>query len=584
MATLPNGIAPVGSAPKGVLTPELAQQQAQIQRRLAIAQMLQQEGMSPDEHPEWNAMRIIPRESIAPGLAKLAQVLAGNKIAGDVQGQQADLARTQYAAQRSAIGSLPGVSGGAPGDVSAPQGGGVSPAQAVATVNKVTNPNNPNGLTVDQALYLQQNSPEAWNKYIESQLVPTDEVRTATAEGRNLTQMGQLADAKDRASGVINVAPNSTAFIPGVSTPVVGADFTNGRAGGYTPQGQPVLNAIQGADVIAQQAGQTKAAQESNTILPSVTMADGSVRPMWAGQAAGGGGSAPPAQTGNMSDFADQKRQQMDAINQRAAELVNGGYMTPDQGDKYVKDQYVKNGLNPDENASSAPDPGKLPGPVPTINAASGVGQSTMDKSLTESRAKAVGDFETQVNEDAATALTKKASNVKMQQMLPDVTTGPLASKITFVRNIADSLGVTGIKAPDTNQEFEKYAIQNALAAAKQIYGARLTNQDVQTQLNSSPGTNLTEKANNYLISLDNIKQDRLIQRQQVYNAYKQAPNADLTQFQPWFNRYYPDQGIAASVDLSPGAKAPVSDQPEVAPAPAKVLKYDPVTHSLKEG
>lgn len=594
MATLPSGIGPIGSAPKGVLTPQMAQEQALLQRRLAIAQALQSQALTPDEHPEYAGMLYRPKYGgLASAARQIAQALIARHEMSGLQDEQANLAQKQYAAQRGAIGSIPGVTpdassvpsasvqGVAAGVPGQPQPMGLSPDQATAAVAHVTSPNNPTGITVDQAMFLQQNSPEAWQKYVESQLIPTDDVRTASALGRNLTAVGQGEDAKLRAAGVINIAPNATAIIPGMPGPVVGADFTNGRAGGYDQNGRPVMGPIQGSDVIAQQAGQTKAAQEANSILPSVTMADGSQRPMWAGAAAGGGSASSGQPSMSPDQFAAQKQDQMQQILDHAAMMQNKYGMPADKADAYIQDQFKANGINPDQMGNVVPTDGSgkpaltdgLPSPFPMASQAQGVGQSTMDKELAGNRAKQVGDMETDINDSAANAINKKASNVKMLQMLPDVTTGPLAGKVTFLRNLANGLGVSGIKEPTTNQEFDKYAIQNALAAAKQIYGARLTNQDVQTQLNSSPGATLTEKANNYLIGLDNIKQDRAIQRQTVYQKVRSIPGADLTQFPAYFNQNYPDQGISAQTSVAPGAEAPISSNPGL-PAGWKVTVH----------
>lgn len=187
------------------------------------------------------------------------------------------------------------------------------------------------------------------------------------------------------------------------------------------------------------------------------------------------------------------------------------------------------------------PGAGTVTGQIPP---SLGVSPSTFDKSLSEQEAGRVNDNIKEVETKGVTAIQKVASNNQMVDLLPQITTGPLNKQITLVKNIASSLGVN-LGDPAPNQEFEKYAIQGALGAAKQIYGSRITNQDVTTQITSNPGATMTEKAIYQLLKYDNELQQQHIQKLSALQDYRNK-GMDLRQFEPWFAQTYPYHGVTA--------------------------------------
>lgn len=185
-------------------------------------------------------------------------------------------------------------------------------------------------------------------------------------------------------------------------------------------------------------------------------------------------------------------------------------------------------------------------GNYPTGQQSTGLtgGQTTMGKEMQMEQGKTAGEMEAKINNDANSAVAKIAQNNKMVSLIPEITTGPLSKQITTLKTLGQTLGIN-IGDPSNNQEFEKYAIKGALEGAKQIYGARLTNQDVQSQIMSNPGSNMSEKALYQLIKYDTIVQQRNLDKQKSYFEY-QSDGKPLNQFEMHFNQSNPFMGVGA--------------------------------------
>lgn len=200
------------------------------------------------------------------------------------------------------------------------------------------------------------------------------------------------------------------------------------------------------------------------------------------------------------------------------------------------------------------------------------VGQSTSDHAFANEQGKTLAEYESKINSDAGAAQQKIVQNNKMISMVPDITTGPFSKQVTTLKMLTRNLGVD-IGDPSSNQEFEKFAIKGALEGAKQIYGARLTNQDVMSQIMSNPGSTMAEKALYQLINYDTELQQHLLTKQAEYYSYD-GPKA---QFEMNFNRSHPLMGIGAP---KPGQtaqqSAPGAAVPTFTPASSTALKPRP--------
>jgi hypothetical protein len=614
---MPNtvGSIPLGAAPKGVIDPNLALQQAQLQRRMALAQLLQQNAQEAgNSYSSLNGMKVVPRMGIAPGIAQIANTLLGGYEQKKAYGDQASLAQQQAALQAQ--------------QASDAYGGGASGSNPIM------------GLTPTAFAAFMRQDPAAAYKFAAEHQALTDTNRQYVQQGRDLHDVGVLGRAHDVVQGTQTFQPGTTNIVPGSSAPFVAADFVKGMTGGYDAQGNPVVAPIQGAQsTLANLAGAQQAATSANTILPSVPLSNGATVPMWAGQAAGG--QAPQGFNAQMQAESGGNQGAVSSAGARGvAQLMPGTarqyekqmgfapgssdtdpqinakigqqYMT-DLTNKYMKvsggdqaaatalarmaynagpgkiDSWMQSGMNPSALPQETQDyngrvnaaaggqapAGGLPAPVPKAGGPVGIGQSTMDKALSEKRAGNIADLEQDISDKASSAQAKLANNAKIQALVPQITTGPCAGNMTKAKSVLNSLGWTGAD-PTNNQEFEKYAMQAALESAKQVYGNRITNADLMSLPHWNPSDSMTTNALNAIIDSDNIKQGRLLQRQNVYNEYRNQ-GGDLNQFSSYYNKNYPEQGVAATESLAPGA-APVVTKP----AATKVFKYNPTTGKLE--
>lgn len=560
MANLPTGYVATGSAPKGVLSPNDAFAQAQLQRRLAIAQMLQQNAMDGSAYSSLNGMRVIPRMGLGPAAGQIASALLGGFEYKKAQKEQSDILNNQAARQSAQVDAVYG-------------GGDASGS-------------NPNlGLSKEAFAAWMRQDPGGAMKFAAEHSALTDQNRQYAQQGRNLNDVGQLDRAAQVVKGTQTFQPGTTNIVPGSPVPFVAADFGKGTTGGYDTQGNPVLNGMHGNGVLAQLAGQQQAATQANTI-GQVTGPNGAQGPAWLGPVANAntaaiGGGASPGQPTTPADFAASKQQTMQKIMDHAALLQNQYGLSGDRAQKYIADQFNQNGIDPAQMGDIKPTngTGATPpvSPIPMGPQSGFVGQSTMDKSLSEKRAGNIAEMEQDINDKAATAQSKLALNKKMVDLLSGTTMGPLADRITAGKNLLHSLGWSG-PDPTNNQELEKYAMQAALENAKQTYGSRITNADLKTLPTWNPSASLTENAFKTIIENDNTRQGRLVQRQTAYNDFRNK-GGDLNQFSSWFNQNYPEMGISASTDTTPGNGVTVA--PSAAPSGNR-MRWNPATGKLE--
>lgn len=214
---------------------------------------------------------------------------------------------------------------------------------------------------------------------------------------------------------------------------------------------------------------------------------------------------------------------------------------------------------------------------VPSVGGIGGYGQTPQEKKLSESRGENIASSEKKINEEADLALNKIVQNNKMIGLLPQVELGPLSARITNFKAMMKEMGINlPGKDPTSSQEYEKYAYQGAIAGAKQAFGARITNLEVDTLIKSSPGRNITEQANNALLKFDNIVQQRKLDRQSKFYQY-QGQGGDLNQFDSWYNQNSPLEGMSAP---KTGESA---DQSAPSVAPNKALTTQQIVDELRK-
>lgn len=255
----------------GQANADLQAQQLQLQRQQQIADMLRQQAVAPTETQMVSGRAV--QNSPWLGAIQMAKGLMGGYMTSKNDAKQAELGNTAAQRQAAALRALApeGMFDSAPGAAQAgpltdePMGEpGASPAQNAP-------PQRP-GQQVDpamrekwaRALTLYQANPELGGKLIQNLAEVTGNQKDWAAQGIDPRALGAAMLAKEKAGGMVNVAPNSTVLDAGTGKPMYAApDFANGRNNTFSPNGAPQIAPMQGAEMIPQQAGAIEAAKSA---------------------------------------------------------------------------------------------------------------------------------------------------------------------------------------------------------------------------------------------------------------------------------------------------------------------------------
>lgn len=212
---------------------------------------------------------------------------------------------------------------------------------------------------------------------------------------------------------------------------------------------------------------------------------------------------------------------------------------------------------------SATPTPGGTPG-TPLMT----------PKSETEQRAFGTSNVEMkkEIDDAASVAMESKARTNKMLQLLDsgEVAMGPAARQATWTRNAlkevlpAAVFNGLNLRDPSSSQEYAKYALQGATTVAKQQFGSRITQNEVNLMIQAFPGQTITEKANRAILGWGDMRNDRDILKQSAFYDYMNK-SKPLEQFPGYFNQNYPLQGVrapSAQTEIQPQGNAPVTSAP----------------------
>jgi hypothetical protein len=283
---------------------DLQAQQVQLQRQQQMADMLRQQATTPMETQVVSGRAV--KNSPLLGVAQLAKALLANRMQAKNDEKQTELGNV--AAQRSAdaLRALvpAGVFDSAPGSAHSgplpdePLGEpGSSPAQ-----NPQPMPSTPQGPQMSPetraayagALNAYKLDPELGRKLLSNLLEKTGNQKDWETQGVDPRELGRAMLNKERAGGLVNVAPNNTVLDAGTGKPMYAApDFANGRNNTFGPNGAPQMAPIQGSEMIPQQAGAieaAKAAAQAGYQLKEYTGADNKPRLATVGQVVGAAG------------------------------------------------------------------------------------------------------------------------------------------------------------------------------------------------------------------------------------------------------------------------------------------------------
>lgn len=219
--------------------------------------------------------------------------------------------------------------------------------------------------------------------------------------------------------------------------------------------------------------------------------------------------------------------------------------------------------------APAAPATGAQPDPfegMPMLPQPTGIGQGTYQKGLQEGAAK----LSDKLGEDYTTR--SEAANQRLQSLndamnvLPEANTGALALKKAAIQNFLQSnIGISpaalkpllgGTSA--ATAELNKYLVNAGLQSARGIYGNRMTQNEVQLQLNqASPGVEMVPAAIKTLIATEQAKANYEIKKAQDYQQYLRK-GGDPVGFEGWYSSRHPlaDFVMNAPGTLRPGGAA----------------------------
>lgn len=188
------------------------------QRKMAIAQMLQQQAFTPPDQSGWNQMRVVPKQSSLGILSKIGEAMMAKQATGNAIDAQRQLGQEQWQGMQSMFSPQTTTSyqdnvdqNGNP--VNVMQGGGMP------TPMRVTHPAamNPGNMDPRMATMAYMRDPSGYLKeFVAPYYTPTDATKMAMQSGQDPGAANAAALAKAN-----NVAP------------------AEGRAGGYTYMWNP---------------------------------------------------------------------------------------------------------------------------------------------------------------------------------------------------------------------------------------------------------------------------------------------------------------------------------------------------------
>ena len=546
-----------------LIAPDIAAQQVMLGRRQQMADLLRQQSLTPDQGQMIGAQYIAP--SWTQGLAKMAQALMASKSQDDIDAQNLDLAKSygdrigamfgQGAPDSStaapaalAQGALqddvgPTISNAARMGTILAQGGGTAPQGGGLTINGMSPSQAKMAFMLDKGAYMggymKQFDPTEFQKDL--RLLPQGQ-QSAAVNQKFFPPIVARENApiftRD-ASGKIVIEPASIEGIRQVydakapSMPMRELPIDDGQ-GGYTAK---------------------LTEPEYQTYIKTGGLPD----------RYGGKATAPVPATAPNGALTSGPFQG------KASDIVDQITALPEPDRSSAMSQYIRQ-LGLGESAGSQANPsGTTPQSTPSAATVIGKTANAFSTEFTKEQAKSADATEQKIYSDAAAAQEKLAASQKMLSLLPQITTGPAAGRITTVKNLASSFGIN-LGDPAPNQEFGKYAFGAAMQAAKQVYGNRITNSDMEAMINNSPGATMDEKAIYSLIKFDNEKQLRFLNQASAYDQYK-ASGKPLNRFPIWFSQNYPLQGISAP-QAGQTATLPEPSQPSGSPTVDYVNKY----------
>jgi len=521
-----------------------------LQRKQMLASALMQNTQQAGSTPaEWNSMRVVPRKSALSTVTALASALMAGKSQKDLMGAQGNYFQglmggsspsPTAAAAPSAPPSAPGVApltaempptASQPSAIAAQQGG--QPTATPAQPNPMLLTGDPR---TSQAL-LTMMGPEEYAKALAGRYAPTDLQKLLTMAGATPEQAQQAARqavTKQTTIDPIAARPGTALIDPTTNKPVFyNPSAPEGSMPQFGPNGMPsgIVPLPGGTEAIAAEKGAQTAGEVSNkySILPT----------------AGGGSTVVGGPHTGLPG-------------------APAGPTAPTPGRQAPR-------VAQPSGVPSAPTPQGWEG-MPKLPVSSAIGAPD---AFTHGRLQAAGakdaELSSQYGKESDLADQKMQYNTDARKVLESAEVGPSSEWLTENRarllewGVPESL-VPGSGAVTPTLELNKVLKQSALQGARQIFGSRMTQNEVQLQHEQlSPSPSMTRDAIKSLMRQDDIKQMYAKQRADDYGKYIQA-KGDPLRFESWYSKTHPLTEFAQQQE---GATAE-------APKPAAAHQFTP--------
>jgi hypothetical protein len=206
---------------------------------------------------------------------------------------------------------------------------------------------------------------------------------------------------------------------------------------------------------------------------------------------------------------------------------------------------------------------------VPKLTIPQGIGTNPIVAGHIENAKEIARGLSTDFGNEADTATQKMNNNNEALNALPNAEVGPLTHWLTDNRAKLAELGLPVPKSGSITPTYvlNKNLLNSALQGAKQIYGARMTSNEVMLQKNeAAPSTATTAAAIKSLIMQDNAKNAYFVKRANDFSKYV-SMGGDPTQFKAWYAKSRPLIQFAREYAADPRALAMLKEHPEQLPA-----------------
>lgn len=267
-----------------LLAPDLVTQQDQLKRRQALVDALRAQAFNPQRVNEIGG-RVVPF-SIGEGVTQLLAGYLSNRAQERIDADQAALGAQRARSLNALFGGTdqPPISNGAGNDQVGQVGGADLPSQASTPylsqgqqvtpqynqpMQNVTPPQparapqsmgfGPAGMPANQRALAYALSPEGYVNATLDQYKPTEAAKDDTRLNIPLDVARRMRIAKMLKEGTLEMAPGSTALFPNGDS-YSAPDFKTGVQGGFDANGQPIMSAIPGSEVLAGLKGQEQRA------------------------------------------------------------------------------------------------------------------------------------------------------------------------------------------------------------------------------------------------------------------------------------------------------------------------------------